>query len=246
MKFLRFVAILSVLFQLTVACTTGEKLDTSTPEGAFKQAEEFEKDERFEEAVAKYSDLKNKFPYSKFATAAELKIADVHFKREAFIEAQGAYQLFKEFHPKHPQIDYVTFRLGMSYFNQLPSSIDRDLTVADKAILYFDEVLNSYGNSQYAAEAKTHRTEALTMQAKKELYVADFYVKKERFDSALKRYETVIKKYPGLGLDAYALYGAARSALKTGEKERGQRYLETLYSQYPNSDEAGRAKHELK
>lgn len=245
MKFLRALAILSLFLHFTVGCSSADKYDTSTAEGAFKQAEEFEKDERYEEAVAKYTDVKNKFPYSKLAPQAELKIADVQYKREAYIESQTAYQLFKEFHPKHPQADYVTYRLAMSYFNQLPSSIDRDLSVADKAILYFDELINSYSNSQYVAEAKQKKTETLTMLAKKELYVADFYTRREKFDSALKRYETVLKLYPGLGLEPLALFGAAHAALKSGEKDKATQYLDTLFNKFPNSDQARRAKNEL-
>ncbi len=245
MKFLRFLAILSMIFQIGVGCSSADKYDSSTPEGAFKQAEELEKDERYEEAVAKFTDVKNKFPYSKLAPQAELRIADVQFKREAYIEAQAAYQLFKEFHPKHAQSDYVTFRLAMSYFNQLPSTIDRDLSVADKAILYFDEVINSFSASAHVEESKKHKGETLTMLAKKELYVADFYTKREKFDSAIKRYETVLKLYPNLGLEPEALFGAARSAQKAGEKDRAAQYLKTLHSQYPNSDQARRAKDEL-
>jgi outer membrane protein assembly factor BamD len=245
MKFLRFLAILSMIFQTVVGCSSTDKYDVSTPEGAFKQAEELEKDERYEEAVSKFTDVKNKFPYSKLAPTAELKIADVQFKREAYIEAQAAYQLFKEFHPKHPQSDYVTFRLAMSFFNQLPSSIDRDLTVADKAILYFDEVINSFASSPHVEESKKHRSETLTMLAKKELYIADFYAKREKFDSALNRYETVLKVYPNLGLEPEALFGAARSAQKAGEKDRAAQHLKTLHSQFPSSDQARRAKDEL-
>ncbi len=229
----------------SVGCSSGEKYDTSTPEGAFKQAEEYEKDERYEESIAKYSDVKNKFPYSKLATQAELKIADVNFKREAFIEAQSAYQLFKEFHPKHPQSDYVTFRLALSYFNQLPATIDRDLTVAEKAILYFDEVIASYPNSPHVPEAREKRGTSMKMLADKEMYIANFYAKKKMFDSAMKRFETVLKKYPNVGLDAQALYGAARSAFKSGERERGQQHLKNLYSLFPNTDEARRARGEL-
>ena len=151
-----------------MGCSSAEKLDTATPEGAYKAAEELEKDERYEEAIQKFTEVKNKHPYSRFATLAEMHIADVQFKREAYIEAQNAYQLFKDFHPKHPQADYVTFRLGLSYFNQLPSTIDRDLSLADKSILYFDEVINSFPSSQYVAEAKTKRDAALKMLGDKE------------------------------------------------------------------------------
>src|SRR3954471_14338242 len=114
-------------------CSSTPDIDTSTPEGAFKLAEKYEKDERFEEAITQYTQVKNKHPYSKLATEAELRIAEIHFKREEFVESQNAYQTFKEMHPTHPQIDFVTYRLGLSFFNQLPSTIDRDLSVADRA-----------------------------------------------------------------------------------------------------------------
>jgi outer membrane protein assembly factor BamD len=253
MKFLRGLAVLPVLIgsllcvspTVLTGCATNETVDASTPEGAYKIAEDLEKDERYEEAIAHYTDVKNKHPYSRFATMAELKIADVHFKREAFIEAQNAYQLFKEFHPKHPQSDYVTFRLGLSYFNQLPKTIDRDLSVAEKAILYFDETINSYPNSQFVAEAKSKRQDALKMLAEKEMYVANFYFKRKKYDSALKRFETVLKTYPNLGFDSQALFGAAQSAFESGEKERGLQHLKNLNSLFPTSDEAKRAKNEL-
>lgn len=228
------------------ACSTADKIDTSTPEGAFKLAEEFEKDERYEEAIQKFQEIKNKNPYSRFAALSELKIADLQYKRESFIEAQNAYQLFKDFHPKHAQIDYVTFRLAMSYFNQLPTSIDRDLTMADKAILYFDEVVNTYSSSPFAVEAKQHKADCLKMKAEKELYIAHFYFIREMYDSALKRFETVLNKYPGLGLEPRALFGAAKSAFETGEKEKGRQFFKSLESQYAESNEAKKANGEFK
>ena len=249
MKFPRLIAALSfslpIIFAVLTGCSSAEVRDASTPDGQYKIGEDLAKDERYEEAIAKFTDIKNKFPYSRFATMSELKIADLHFQREAFIEAQSAYQLFKEFHPKHPQSDYVTFRLALSYFNQLPSTIDRDLTLADKAVLYFDEVINSYPDSQFLKESKEKREAALKMQAQKEIYVANFYVKHENFDSALKRFETVLKTYPNLGYDTEALFGAAHSAFETGEKERANTHLKNLYSLYPSSAEAKRAKNEF-
>src|ERR1041385_710242 len=130
-----------MILSTTVSCATGDLKDANTADANYKIAEEYEKDERFEEAITKYREVQNKFPYSRYAVMAKLKVADIQYSRENYIEAQNAYQLFKDLHPKHEKIDYVTFRLGMSYYMQLPSTIDRDLTQANKAILYFDEVL---------------------------------------------------------------------------------------------------------
>lgn len=237
--------ILCSLVLVLSSCSTTDHIDSSTPEGAFKIAEEYEKDERYEEAIQRFQEIKNKNPYSRFAVLSELKIADLHFKREAYIEAQNAYLLFKDFHPKHPQSDYVTYQLALSYYNQLPPTIDRDLTVTDKAIIYFEEVINSYPNSSYAAEAKEKRMSCLKMKVQKELYIAQFYVKREHYDSALKRFEVVITKYPGLGYEAQALYGAAKSAYEIGEKEKANQYYANLKSLFADSDEAKRASHEF-
>lgn len=232
-------------FQLT-ACSTADTTDTSTPEGAMKVADEYAKDDRFEEAIAKYSDVKNKFPYSRLAAEAELKIADINFSRESYIEAQNDYQLFREFHPKHPKSDYVTFRLAMSYFNQLPTTVDRDLSLADKAISFFDDEIKNYPASKYTEDSKKHRDEALHMLASKEIYIARFYDKHKQFDSSEKRYEGLLKNYPNIGFDPLALFGAANAAYQQGDKDRASQHLKNLYSLFPNSNESKRAKNEFK
>src|SRR6476620_2432557 len=121
---LLFILILSVKF---FGCSTVDK-DPSTAEEAFKIAQDYEKADRYQVAIQRYTDVKNKFPYSSLATEAELAIADVHFKSEDYSDAQISYQNFRELHPKHPKSDYVIFRTGLSYYQQLPETIDRDLT----------------------------------------------------------------------------------------------------------------------
>lgn len=232
-------------FALLLACSSMEEIDTSTAEGAYKLAQRYEKNERYQEAIAQYLQVKNKYPYSKLATEAELRVADIHYDTESFIEAQNAYQVFKELHPRHPKMDYVTYRLGMSYFQQLPSTIDRDLSLADNAILYFDEVITSYPNSEFAAKAKKHKRKALKMLAGKEKYIADFYFIREMFNSALGRYEDLLRRYSGLGLDDEALYGAAVSAYRIDEKEKAEQYYNKLISDFPKSESSEKAKREI-
>ena len=38
------------------------------------------------------------------------------------------------------------------------------------------------------------------------MYVADFYFKRERYKASAKRAEGILQNYPGLGLDAQALW----------------------------------------
>lgn len=226
---------------LLFGCSSADK-KADTPEGAYQLAQEFDKDERYEEAIKRYQEVKNKFPYSKYATLAELAVADTYFKQESYPEAQVAYQAFKDLHPKHVKIDYVTFRLAMSFYNQLPPTTDRDLTISQSALLYFDEVITQYPNSEHVAEAKEKKASTLKMLADKENYIAEFYFIREKYDSALTRYEGLLKKYPGQGYDAKALSRAAVAAAKVGEPDRAKRYLAELQKRFPGSDELDFAK----
>jgi outer membrane protein assembly factor BamD len=226
-------------------CSSGDK-KADTPEGAYQLAQEFDKDERYEEAIKRYQDIKNKFPYSKYATMSELAVADAYFKQESYAEAQVAYQAFKDLHPKHAKIDYVTFRLALSFYNQLPPTTDRDLTLSQSAILYFDEVINQFPNSEFVGEARDKKAATLKMLAEKENYIAEFYFIREKYDSALGRYEGLLRKYPGLGFDAQALSHAAVSAAKAGEPDKAKRYLADLQKRFPGSDELQFAKEGIK
>ncbi|WP_374076761.1 outer membrane protein assembly factor BamD [Bdellovibrio bacteriovorus] len=244
LKTLRVITIAAAMGLLLSGCSTTEK-NSNTPEGAFAIAEEYDQGERYEEAIRRYTEVKNKFPYSNFATKAELAIADVYYKQESYAEAQVSYQMFKELHPTVPNADYVQFRIGMSYFNQLPTTIDRDLTQANDAILNLSEVIKKYPNSVHVGEAKEKRSAAIKMLAEKEEYIADFYFKRKIFDSALSRYEGLYNNYRGLGLDAKALSRAAICAQKTGDTPKAKKYTEILAREFPGSSELKDAQKEI-
>lgn len=239
------VYLLAIVFFINalLGCASSEK-NLNTPEGLFAQAKEYESSERFEIAIAKYNDVKNKFPYSSLALEAELAIADAQYTRENYPDAQIAYQNFRDLHPKHPKIDYVIYKTGMSYFMQLPETIDRDLTLGNDVIYHFDEVIKSFPRSEYVNDAKEKRQDVYNRLAEKELYIADFYLKQEKFGAALRRYELCITKYTGMGFDPRAHYGAIKAATALDDTAKKKSHLKTLVSKYPNSDETKKVQSE--
>ncbi len=243
MKFLMSLITLLIFSVLLSGCASEEK-NLSTAEGAFNYAKEFEDAERYEIALTKYADVKNKFPYSHLATEAELAIADVHYKRESFAEAQVSYQNFRDLHPKHPKIDYVVYKIAMSYYSQLPETFDRDLSLGSDAIYHFDEVIKSYPKSTFASECKEKRDETFQKMTEKELYIADFYLKQKKYTAALRRFESTLQKYSGFGFDPRAHLGAARSAKALDNSSKQKYHSNMLFTKYPNSDEAAKAKTE--
>jgi outer membrane protein assembly factor BamD len=225
-----------------IGCSTTEKKNTETAESLYQRAETLAKDGRIEEAIAKFQEVKNKFPYSKLATEAELAAADVSYQDESFAEAQASYQLFRDLHPKHAKTPFVIYRLGMSIYKQIPESIDRDLSLAQSGIDTFEELINQFPDSEHVAEAKEKRLDCLRKLAEKELYIANFYLKKKRWESALGRIQGVVKDHKGLGFDERALALAAFAAEQADDKVLANKYGAQLQRDFPGSKEPAEVK----
>jgi len=208
-------------------CSSSEK-NAATPEAMLARAQEFERDDRFEEAIRRYQEVRSKFPYSSQALEAELAVADVYFKQESFPEAQTSYQTFRDLHPKHPKIAYVYYRLAMSLYMQMPDTIDRDLSIAPETILAFSDTLKKFPESEYVKESQEKKSELIKKMAEKEIYIGDFYFKRKVYEAALPRYEYILKQYSGIGFDEKALIRAAYSAYKIGDPSKARKYTAQL------------------
>ena len=241
---LRVIFLLSLVINILVGCSSEEK-KADTPEGAFAIAEDFAKEDRFDIAIQKYTDVRNKFPYSPFALKAELAIADTYYKKESFPEAQISYQSFRDLHPTHPKIDYVIFQIAMSYYSQLPETVDRDLTLAHDAISAFDEIITRYPKSEHFVVSQEKKNECLKKLAEKELYIAEFYFKKNQCDSALPRLEGLLKNYPRLGLEPGALKLAGICAHKLNLPEKTRGFFSRLEREFPQTSDYFDLKKEL-
>jgi len=149
----------------------------------------------YKTAVKAYTDLKDWYPFSKYAILAELKIADAHYNLEEYTEAIMAYEEFEKMHPKNEAIPYVIYRTGLCWFNQL-STIDRDHTPAKNSLSLLNRLVDQYPESEYAQKAKNNIKKCMDNLSGHELYVANFYRKKKKYKAALKRYEYLVKNYP--------------------------------------------------
>lgn len=188
---------LTLLFSILVltSCAVNRPKGSTEAEVLFKEATRLKESERYIMALEKLNTIKSQYPYSYYATSAELMQADILYLQENYEESAAAYLLFKDFHPKHPRMDYVTFKIAEAYYKQKPSTFDRDLTAAKQAIKYFNELRSLYPNSKYLKDAKDKIDECYKMLKDKELYIANFYYKTEDFQSAAFRYKNLLNQF---------------------------------------------------
>lgn len=149
----------------------------------------------YETAIKAYNDLKDWYPFSKYAILAELKIADAHYALKEYPEAIVAYEEFERMHPRNEAIPYVIFQTAMSWFKQI-ETIDRDDTPAKKAMVQFQRLQERFPADEHAQEADKKIKLCLQNISGHEFYVAEYYLKQDLYKAALKRYEYIVANYP--------------------------------------------------
>lgn len=186
---------LVLIILMLSGCASEKPKGKTKAEILYKEALKLSKDERYLLATEKINQLKNQYPYSYYATPAELLLADIYFDQDSFIEAAASYILFRDFHPKHERISYVIYRIAESYYKQLPETNDRDLEAAGQAIRYYTELVSKYPRSPYTKKAAERIEECHERKRNYEQYVADFYFKTKKYKAALWRYNYILDSF---------------------------------------------------
>jgi len=153
------------------------------------------KEKDYGDAVKDFQQLKERYPYSKYAILAELKLGDAYFYDKKFTDAAIAYEEFVRLHPRNEVVPYVLYQIGMCHFLSF-STIDRDQEETRLAMEGFQRVIQAYPESEYARRAKKQLFECQKRTVAREFYVGQFYYRQERYGPAMDRLDRISTQYP--------------------------------------------------
>lgn len=224
MRFLSILMFLTLLF----SCSTDRPSGKTEAEVLFKEAQDLMKDERYLLATERLNTLRQQYPYSYYATHAELMQADILFAQENFVEAAAAYILFKDFHPRHKKLPYVIWRIAESYYFQLPETFDRDLSPGHEAIKYYEELKRAFGKYEKADEATKKISEIEKMIEQKEKYIADFYYRTEVYDAARFRYLEILRHFNDTELRDHSMVRIVRASGYLNDPQNCQKHFKVF------------------
>lgn len=189
------------------------------------------------DSIETFQDIIDNYPYSEQATLAQLAIADAYFKSEKYEEAVSYYKDFVELHPEHRQAPYAMFQTGMSYYKQSRDA-QRDQTATREALAQFDRLLARHPHSEQAAEAEEKWRELRTRLGQHTMNVADYYFDRDEYPSAAERYRELLNEFPGLGLDAEALYKLGVCYTRMNRGDEAQKIFQVILENYRGTDVA--------
>jgi len=203
-------------------------------------------------AASKYfSFIKSRFPYSKYAVLAELRLADAEFGAEQYLEAIDSYRLFVKFHPTHEMVanGYVSFRIGEGYYKQLPTNFwlfppayEKDQSPTEDADNELKSFLDKYPDSPYRDRAKEIRIQVGKKLAEHEWYVARYYWDRGKPMGTVLRLRRLLERFRGVGYDEEALWLLGRAYIAVDMPDRARVAWNELVTKFPKSARVGDAK----
>jgi outer membrane protein assembly factor BamD len=198
----------------------------------------------YQDAIDKFQEVVDNYPYSEYAVQAELKIADSYFEQERWDEALSYYRDFAELHPEHPKVPYTIYRTALCH-ERKSRSPDRDQTATREAVAALDQLMARHPTAPEAREAEALWRELRTKLGQHVLGIGDFYWKRDEYQSAAGRYRQVLDEYPGLGLDAEALYKLGLCYTHMNREDEARRIFEVILQNYEDSEIARAAQDQI-
>jgi outer membrane protein assembly factor BamD len=195
----------------------------------------------YDKAIESFQAIIDNYPYSDFEVKAQLKIADAYFDDQRYEEALAYYQDFADLHPLHQSVAYALLRAALCHYNQI-ESIERDQGSTNKATAALERLIREHPYAQETREGEEMMVDLRTRLALNMLHIADFYLDRTHWQSAAARYRRVLDEFPGLGLDARALYRLGVCLENMRLEDEALRLFHVVVENYSDSAAARRAR----
>jgi outer membrane protein assembly factor BamD len=220
-------ALLVVVFLLSgckIWLPWGKKTEMprSSPEGLYQQALLDYQSGDYKRSIELFQRVKEEYPLSPLAIAAELGVGDAYFSGKQYIEAELVYAEFMNLHPTNENLPYVMYQIGMCHFNEI-TTIDRDQTETFKALKDFERLMARFPGSKFAFMAEKMIRECRKTLGEQEFYVGEFYFNIKEYASALRRFEKIVREYPNVGLDYKVSYYISETKRRMAEADAKNR-----------------------
>jgi outer membrane protein assembly factor BamD len=206
-------------------------------------------------AAAKYfAFIRARFPYSRYAVLAELRIADAEFGAGHYLQAVDGYKLFIKFHPTHEMVTngYAEFRIGEAYYKMvpdnmwiLPPSYEKDQSATYDAERELRTFIKKHPSSPYTERAQKLLQDVHAYLAAHEWYVARFYWDKGKPMGTVLRLRRLLDRYSGTRYDVGALWLLGQAYMKVNMPERAKDVWQRLVDEHPDHPQTGAARRAL-
>ena len=145
-------------------------------------------------ASKKFKEVESLMPQSKWASKASLMASYADYSRNAYSNAIFDLERHINNYPADKNIAYAHYLIAMCYYEQILDE-KKDLNPLLKAKEKFEFIMQTYPDTDYGTDARFKIDLIVDQLAAKEMSIARYYMKTEKWIPALNRIKIVVEKY---------------------------------------------------
>ena len=182
-------------------------------------------------AGKKFGEVELLYPQSIWAPRAVLMSAYGYFSQGYYGDAINDLERFLIKYKNHPQEAYAYYLLALCHYDQIVDE-KKDLNEIQKSREYFELIINNYPNTDYAFDSKYKLELTIQMMASKEMYLARYYIEREKWIPAINRFKKVVNDYDTTIYVEEALHRLVELHYKVGLINESKKYASLLGYNY--------------
>ncbi len=238
--FLKFILIASIVF-LSACKNNDEKISIIEEKDldlqmidAYNEGLNFLDDNYPLKAAKKFNEAELLYPQSLWAPRSSLMSAYSYYYGSYYVDAIEELNRFIKIYPNHERIVYAYYLLGMCHYEQIVDE-KKDLGAIVDAQLNFKYVLENYPESDFALDSEFKLELIQEILASKEMYLAKYYIEREKWIPAINRFKIVVENYDSTIYVEEALHRLVELHYKIGLINESKKYAALLGYNYQSS-----------
>ncbi len=182
-------------------------------------------------AAKKFNEAELLYPQSIWAPRAALMAAYAYYSQYYYSDAIIELEKFLDKYKNHTRRDYANYLLALSHYNQIVDET-KDLNEILKAKKYFELIIKKYPDTEFALDSEFKLELIKELLASKEMYLARYYIDREKWIPAINRFKIVVKDYETTIFVEEALHRLVELHFKIGLVDESKKYAALLGYNY--------------
>ena len=185
-------------------------------------------------AAKKFREVENLLPQDKWASKASLMASYAEYSRSSYSSAIFSLERHVKYYPADKNIAYAHYLMAMCYYEQILDE-KKDLKPLLQAREKFEFIMRTYPDTDYATDARFKIDLIIDQLAAKEMSIARYYMKTEKWIPALNRLKIVVDQYDRTVFVEEALHRLVEVYYRLGLLEEAKRAATILGYNYQSS-----------
>jgi outer membrane protein assembly factor BamD len=185
-------------------------------------------------AAKKFKEVESLLPQSKWAVKASLMASYADYNRSAYSLAIFSLERHIKNYPADKNLPYAHYLIAICYYEQILDE-KKDLDPLLKAKKKFEFIMENFPDTDYGTDARFKLDLIVDQLAAKEMSIARFYMRTEKWIPAVNRLKLVIEKYDTTVFVEEALHRLVEVYYKLGLENEAKQAASILGYNYQSS-----------